>query len=162
MANVNGSSPTLINCTFTGNSAQGRGGGMYSHWNSSPTIANCTFGGTSVFQRSSVRRPARGLGTRSAVRTLLARPSAHAGDPVRHQIAVGPADASTNQAVAPVDARVVMLEPFLLPCPPDRRAWREDLDPKIAAARRLAREFADVYVPLDGLFAAASVGAGPE
>jgi lysophospholipase L1-like esterase len=54
-------------------------------------------------------------------------------------------------------ARIVMLEPFLLPVPPDRIAWREDLDPKIAAVRRLACEFADAYVPLDGIFAAAAI-----
>jgi len=59
-------------------------------------------------------------------------------------------------------AKIVVMEPFLLPCPPDRLAWREDLDPKIDAARRLAREFADVYVPLDGLFAAAALSTGPE
>jgi acyl-CoA thioesterase-1 len=53
-------------------------------------------------------------------------------------------------------AKLVICEPFLLPVPPDRLAWREDLDPKIAAARRLAREFSAIYVPLDGIFAAAS------
>ncbi|MBN2006498.1 MAG: SGNH/GDSL hydrolase family protein [Anaerolineae bacterium] len=50
-------------------------------------------------------------------------------------------------------ARLIILEPFLLPVPPDRVAWRVDLDPKIAAARALAREFNAIYVPLDGLFA---------
>jgi lysophospholipase L1-like esterase len=52
-------------------------------------------------------------------------------------------------------ARVILLEPFVLPCPDDRKAWREDLDPKIAAVRELAREFGALYVPLDGLLAAA-------
>ncbi|MHC4503943.1 MAG: SGNH/GDSL hydrolase family protein [Planctomycetota bacterium] len=50
-------------------------------------------------------------------------------------------------------AKIVIVEPFVLPHPPDRVKWREDLDPKIDAARRLAREFAEVYVPLDGVFA---------
>jgi lysophospholipase L1-like esterase len=59
-------------------------------------------------------------------------------------------------------ARIVVMEPFLLPCPEDRLDWREDLDPRIDAVRRLAREFADVYVPLDGAFAAAAVAVGPE
>lgn len=59
-------------------------------------------------------------------------------------------------------AKIVMLEPFVLPCPPDRVAWRADLDPKIDAVRRLAREFADVYVPLDGIFAEACVRVRPE
>ena len=44
-----GSSPTVSNCTFSGNSALfivsiGDGGGMY-NWNSSPTVTNCTFSG---------------------------------------------------------------------------------------------------------------------
>lgn len=51
---------------------------------------------------------------------------------------------------------VVLLEPFLLPVPEDRRAWREDLNPKIEAVRDLAREFSLPLVPLDGLFAQAS------
>lgn len=55
-----------------------------------------------------------------------------------------------------LSARVVICEPFLLPIPDDRAAWREDLDPRIAAIRRLARQFADVFVPLDGVFAAAA------
>lgn len=59
------------------------------------------------------------------------------------------------------NAKIVMLEPYLLPVNPDWDCWREDLNPKIDAARRLAREFADVYIPLDGLFAAACVGNEP-
>jgi acyl-CoA thioesterase I len=62
---------------------------------------------------------------------------------------------------AKLGARILMLEPFLLPVPPDRKAWREDLDPKITAARELAREFGAIYVPLDGLFAAASAQRDP-
>lgn len=57
--------------------------------------------------------------------------------------------------------RLIVLEPFVLPTPPDRVTWREDLDPKIQAARALAREFGAVYVPLDGIFAAASVHRAP-
>jgi len=53
-------------------------------------------------------------------------------------------------------ARIIMLEPFVLPVPEDRIRWREDLDPKIAVVRALAREFDAVYVPLDGIFAQAS------
>lgn len=52
--------------------------------------------------------------------------------------------------------KLIVCEPFLLPVPHDRVAWREDLDPKIAAARRLAREFGAIYVPLDGAFGAAA------
>jgi lysophospholipase L1-like esterase len=59
------------------------------------------------------------------------------------------------------ETRLVLLEPFLLPVPEDRITWREDLDPKIDAVRHLAREFAARLVPLDGLFAAASVRQAP-
>lgn len=59
------------------------------------------------------------------------------------------------------NAKIVMFEPFLLPVIPEWARWREDLNPKIDAARRLAREFADVYIPLDGIFAAACVGHEP-
>jgi len=52
---------------------------------------------------------------------------------------------------------VIICEPFLLPCPPDREAWREDLDPKIHVARKLAREFGSRYVPFDGIFASHAV-----
>lgn len=54
------------------------------------------------------------------------------------------------------DARIILMEPFVLPTPPDRAGWREDLDPKIAAVRALAREYNTLFVPLDGLFAAAA------
>jgi lysophospholipase L1-like esterase len=56
---------------------------------------------------------------------------------------------------------IIICEPFLLSCPPDREAWREDLDPKIHVARRLAREFAARLVPFDGIFAARSVEQPP-
>lgn len=53
-------------------------------------------------------------------------------------------------------ARMLLLEPFLLPTDEAKATvWREDLDPKIQAARRQARAFGALYVPLDGLFAAA-------
>ena len=53
-------------------------------------------------------------------------------------------------------AQLVLLEPFVLPVPDDRREWRADLDPKIQVVRDLAREFEATLVPLDGIFAAAS------
>ncbi len=40
------SSPTVINCTFSGNSARSRGGGIY-NVNSNPAVSNCTFSGNS-------------------------------------------------------------------------------------------------------------------
>ena len=53
-------------------------------------------------------------------------------------------------------ARLLILEPFLLPIPDDRARWREDLDPRINCGRALAREFNATYIPLDGHFAAAA------
>jgi lysophospholipase L1-like esterase len=55
-----------------------------------------------------------------------------------------------------LNARVVLLEPFLLHVPEDRYAWREDLNPKIDAVRKLAVEFGTELLPLDGLFAQAA------
>jgi lysophospholipase L1-like esterase len=49
-------------------------------------------------------------------------------------------------------ARIVIIEPFLLNTDPKKLIWREDLDPKIQAVRRLAREYADVFIPMDGIF----------
>jgi len=42
------SSPTVANCTFTGNSATLRGGGMYNNSSSSPTVTDCTFSGNTA------------------------------------------------------------------------------------------------------------------
>ena len=50
------------------------------------------------------------------------------------------------------NAKIIMLEPFLGPVE-DKAFFRIDLAPKIEIIRKLAREFADVYVPLDGLLA---------
>lgn len=58
------------------------------------------------------------------------------------------------------NAKIIMLEQFLLSVP-DKEFFHVDLDPKIQITRKLAREYADVFVPLDGLFAAASVGTAP-
>jgi lysophospholipase L1-like esterase len=57
-------------------------------------------------------------------------------------------------------AKIIILEQFLLPVA-DKEFFHVDLDPKIQITRKLAREYADVFVPLDGLFAAASVGTAP-
>ncbi|MFH1371724.1 MAG: right-handed parallel beta-helix repeat-containing protein [Planctomycetota bacterium] len=44
-------SPTVTNCTFTGNSADYFGGGMHNEFFSSPTVSNCTFSGNSAGER---------------------------------------------------------------------------------------------------------------
>ena len=56
----------------------------------------------------------------------------------------------------------MLLEPFLLHVPPDRHKWREDLNPKIDAVRRLAVEFKTELLPLDGIFAQAATQAPAE
>ncbi|MBR3619991.1 MAG: SGNH/GDSL hydrolase family protein, partial [Clostridia bacterium] len=52
------------------------------------------------------------------------------------------------------NAKIIIIEQFLLPTD-DKDYFREDLNPKIDITRKLAREFADVYIPLDGLSAKA-------
>ncbi|MBA7476634.1 hypothetical protein ES707_12025 [subsurface metagenome] len=49
MENWDNSSPTVTNCTFSGNSADIAGGGMRNE-NSSPTVTNCTFSGNTALQ----------------------------------------------------------------------------------------------------------------
>lgn len=57
-------------------------------------------------------------------------------------------------------AKIMMMEPFLIPIE-DKLFFREDLAPKIEIVRKLAREFADVYLPTDGLLASAFIGDDP-
>jgi lysophospholipase L1-like esterase len=61
-----------------------------------------------------------------------------------------------------IGAQLIIDEPFLLPTPPDRIRWREDLNPKIDATRKLARQFKATYVPFDGIFAQAATRREPE
>lgn len=64
--------------------------------------------------------------------------------------------AACMESAAKQGARLIVLEPFVLPCCVEMAtSWREDLDPRIAAARRVARAYDALYVPLDGLFAQA-------
>jgi acyl-CoA thioesterase I len=53
-------------------------------------------------------------------------------------------------------ARVVLCEPFLLPIPEDRRAWRPDVEARIRIVRELARQFGYPCLGLDGIFARAA------
>mgnify|MGYP005772207665 CR=1 FL=1 len=57
--------------------------------------------------------------------------------------------------------KIVLMDPFFLPIG-DKEGWREDLDPRIAIVRSLAKEFGAVYIPLDGLFAAQYIISEPE
>ena len=58
------------------------------------------------------------------------------------------------------NAKIMILEPFLIPVG-DKLFFRQDLDPKIQIIRKLAREYADVFVPTDGLLASAYIGDDP-
>ncbi len=58
------------------------------------------------------------------------------------------------------NAKIMMMEPFLIPVP-DKQFFREDLAPKIEIIRKLSREYADVYLPTDGLLQAAFIGDTP-
>lgn len=58
------------------------------------------------------------------------------------------------------DARVVLMEPFVLPFPKDRVNWREDLDPRIQIVRKMAREYQTELVPLDGVLNALGIKNG--
>lgn len=58
------------------------------------------------------------------------------------------------------NAKIMMIEPFLIPVE-DKLFFREDLYKKIEIERKLAREFADVYMPLDGLLSSAFIGKDP-
>lgn len=49
------------------------------------------------------------------------------------------------------NAKIIMLSPYLLDCE-DKEQMREDLKTVLPIIRKLADEFADVYVPLDKLF----------
>ena len=49
--------------------------------------------------------------------------------------------------------KIMLIEPYVLYSLPDRASWRVDLDPKIQVVRKLAKEYADYYLPLDGIFA---------
>ncbi|HTJ70643.1 MAG TPA: SGNH/GDSL hydrolase family protein [Actinospica sp.] len=58
------------------------------------------------------------------------------------------------------DARLLLIEPFLLPVRAEQWQWREDLDPRIHVVRRLASEFDAALLSADGLLnqAARTVG----
>ena len=49
------------------------------------------------------------------------------------------------------NAKIIMLAPYVLDCE-DKPVLREDLKPLLPIVRKLAKEFADVYIPLDEKF----------
>ncbi|AFK87468.1 MULTISPECIES: SGNH/GDSL hydrolase family protein [Thermoanaerobacterium] len=60
-----------------------------------------------------------------------------------------------------LDAKIIIMEPFVLPVPEDRKEWRVDLDPKIHVVRNLSREFEAYFIPLDGIMAKYSTAKDP-
>ncbi|GAA2114194.1 SGNH/GDSL hydrolase family protein [Kitasatospora saccharophila] len=56
--------------------------------------------------------------------------------------------------------RLVLIEPFLVPVTPAQWTWREDLDPRIHAVRRLAAEHDALLLAADGLLNQAARTAG--
>ena len=54
----------------------------------------------------------------------------------------------------------MIMEPFLIPIS-DKLFFREDLAPKIEIIRKLARQYADVYLPTDGLLNSAFIDSDP-
>lgn len=57
--------------------------------------------------------------------------------------------------------RIMLVEPFLLPVRPDQWDWREDLDPKIQAVRRIALDLGTDYVATDGPLTQRAAAVGP-
>jgi lysophospholipase L1-like esterase len=53
-------------------------------------------------------------------------------------------------------ARVILVEPFVLPVSDEQQHWHEDLDEKRAVVARLAAEFTFGFVPLQSVLAAAA------
>ncbi len=66
-----------------------------------------------------------------------------------------------DQALAAHKVSLILCEPFVLPTAPDRKGWREDLDPKIAVVRRLAHEYGALSVAFDSQFAQAATRREP-
>ncbi|WP_423189947.1 SGNH/GDSL hydrolase family protein [Alkalibacterium sp. f15] len=58
------------------------------------------------------------------------------------------------------DARVILVEPFVLPYPKDRINWRKDLDERIQIVRKMAKEYQAELIPLDGLLNAQGIKNG--
>lgn len=58
------------------------------------------------------------------------------------------------------DARIVLMEPFVLPYPKELMTWRAELDPRIQIVRKVARDYQTDLIPLDGILNAAGIAHG--
>lgn len=66
-----------------------------------------------------------------------------------------------TQVAGKLKARIILLEPFVLHVPDDRKLWRPDLDPKRASVLTLAKEFDATFVAYDEIFAKLATVRGP-
>lgn len=60
------------------------------------------------------------------------------------------------------NAYIILMEPFVLPYPEDRKQWRITLDPEIHVLRELAKKYGTGFVPLDGIMNQAAISYGYE
>ncbi|MER5987586.1 SGNH/GDSL hydrolase family protein [Streptomyces sp. NPDC001787] len=101
----------------------------------------------------------------------------HSLDPEGHVIPAEEFEAGYDRLLAPLagtGTELILIEPFLLPIhgtveagaalvgEEERKQWRADLDPKIRAVRRLAREYGAHLLAADGMFAELAATTGPE
>lgn len=66
-----------------------------------------------------------------------------------------------DRTVRETKARIILMEPFLLPVNDAQQAWWEDLRPKQAVVRQLAVDYGLAFVPLQEAFNAAARTSGP-
>lgn len=60
------------------------------------------------------------------------------------------------------NTKIMMIEPFVLPSAPDFERLQAELNDKVTCVRRLARKYADYYLPLAGILAAKCLEFSPE
>ncbi len=60
-----------------------------------------------------------------------------------------------------LEAKLILMEPYVLHTSPDREQWREQLDPKRAAVRDLAEEFNAIFIPTDTIMQTAATKQDP-
>lgn len=65
-----------------------------------------------------------------------------------------------DRSKSETDARIILMEPFVLPFPEDRKEWRVTLDPYIQAVRQFAVKYQTGLVTLDGIFSKAAIREG--
>jgi lysophospholipase L1-like esterase len=66
-----------------------------------------------------------------------------------------------TQLTTATSARLVLMEPFVVPFDEEQWGWRADVDARIQVVRRMARAFGAILIPSDGLMNAASCHPDP-